>query len=247
VLRASGLPWAVIEVQHEVDDIKRRRWPLVASVLLDEHQAMGEFLVLTYRRRVAMWARLAISWLSARGTRLALSPLVIPIDLDEAERLLNEGEPAMALVAAWALQGKCGPRSKALAVRAVERTATLPAPVRPQQGRAIMQLLSDPLRRHLRTMLLKGLDQVPQSKSFKKFMRSIEGPAEERGKAEGEAKGKAEALLKYLDRRGVVLTAERRQHVASCTDLAQLDCWLELAFDVSTRDELVEAIFGPAG
>ncbi|MCU0687064.1 MAG: hypothetical protein MUF34_33265, partial [Polyangiaceae bacterium] len=41
------------EVQHEIDGAKRRRWPLVASVQLDEHQAMGELIVRTHRRRAA--------------------------------------------------------------------------------------------------------------------------------------------------------------------------------------------------
>jgi hypothetical protein len=42
VLPARGLPWAVLEVQHAVDETKRRRWPLAVSVLLDEHRAMGD-------------------------------------------------------------------------------------------------------------------------------------------------------------------------------------------------------------
>ncbi|HEU4535476.1 MAG TPA: hypothetical protein VFS00_15210, partial [Polyangiaceae bacterium] len=138
VLRAPGLPWAVLEVQHAVDEAKRRRWPLAASVLLDEHQAMGEFLVLTHRRSVARWAAHDIAWQSARGTRLTLEPLVLRVDLGEAERLVREGEPELALVAAWALQGKSGPRSKALALRALERTASLPEPMQRRQGRAIM-------------------------------------------------------------------------------------------------------------
>ncbi|HEU4537459.1 MAG TPA: hypothetical protein VFS00_25245 [Polyangiaceae bacterium] len=176
---------------------------------------------------------------------------MLRVDLGEAERLVREGEPELALVAAWALQGKSGPRSKALALRALERTASLPEPMQRRQGRAIMQLLSAPLRQHIQAMLLKGLEQIPQSKSFKKFMRSIEGPAEARGQAKGEAKGKAkgkaEVLVKYLEQKGVTLTAKRRQRIESCTDLAQLDRWLERAFAASTREELVDAVFGRAG
>jgi hypothetical protein len=196
----------MLEVQHDVDAIKQRRWPLAASVLLDEHRAMGELLVLTHRRRVARWAAHAIVWRGPYGTRLALEPLVLWVNLDAAEQLLREKEPELALVAAWALQGKCGPRSKALAVHAMERTADLPDPVRAQQGRAIMQLLSAPLRQHLHAMMLKDLDKVPQSKSFKKFLRSIEGPAEERGKAEG----LRVAVLDACELLGIVLTEAQR-------------------------------------
>jgi hypothetical protein len=63
-------------------------------------------------------------------------------------------------------------------------------------------------------MMLKDLDKVPQSKSFKKFLRSIEGPAEERGKAEGiaegEAKGLRVAVLDACELLGIVLTEAPR-------------------------------------
>jgi hypothetical protein len=150
--------------------------------------------------------------------------------------LLERGEPELALVAAWALQDKYGPLSKALALRAAERTAALPEPVRGQQGRAIMHLLSAPLRQHLHAMLLKDLDKVPQGKSFKKFMRALEAPAE--------ARGKADALLKYCAQRGVELTPEQRERIAHCTDSTRLDHWLERAFAAQTPAEIIAAVFG---
>jgi hypothetical protein len=100
VLRARGLPWVGFEVQHAVNETKRRRWPLVVSVLLDKHRAMGELIVLTHRRRVARWAAEDIVWQGPRGTRLALKPQVLLIDLDAAGRLLNEGDATLALGAA---------------------------------------------------------------------------------------------------------------------------------------------------
>jgi hypothetical protein len=196
VLTAPELPWVVLEVQHAVDEVKQRRWPLVAAVLLDEHRAMGELVVLTTQRRVARWAARAVRWVGRLGTRLSLTPLVLRVDLDAAERLLSEPEPELALVAAWALGPKHGPRARRLAQRALERTAGLAEPVREQQIRAILQLLGVRLREHLQAMWLKDLDKVPQSKSYRAFVQAISSAVEARAVAEGLAKGKAEGLAK---------------------------------------------------
>jgi hypothetical protein len=236
VLRAPGLPWVVVEVQHKADEAKRRRWPLAAGVLLDEHGAMGELVVLTARRSVARWASGAITWAGRWGTRLSLDPIVLLIDLDAAERLLAGGGPEFALVAAWSLGHKVGPRSQRLARRALKQTMKLPAPERFQQGRAILQLLSPPLRKQLQAMFLKDLDKLPQPKSYKEFVRALE--------ARGEARGEAKALLKYLDGRGVVLAPEQRAAIEGCADAALLDRWLERAFTATTNEAIVEALFG---
>jgi hypothetical protein len=119
LLTSPEVPWLVVEVQHDVDEQKRGKWPLVASVLVDEHGRMGELVVLTPRRRVARWARHAIAWAGPWGSTLVLRPLVVLIDLDTAEQLLAEEQPVWALVAAWALQGKFGARSRRLVRRAL--------------------------------------------------------------------------------------------------------------------------------
>jgi hypothetical protein len=58
------------------------------------------------------------------------------------------------------------------------------------------------------------------------------------GEARGEAKGEAKALLMVLDSRGIELSAEQRDRIASCTDLDELDHWLNRAAAVASADEL---------
>ena len=60
----------------------------------------------------------------------------------------------------------------------------------------------------------------------------------DQGIAEGEAKGKAEDVLKLLGARGLSLSKEQRQRVTSCTDPAQLDLWFERAITVTTVAEV---------
>ena len=60
----------------------------------------------------------------------------------------------------------------------------------------------------------------------------------DQGIAEGEAKGKAEAVLKLLDARRLAPTSEQRRQVASSTDPAQLDLWFDRAITASTAAEV---------
>lgn len=48
-----------------------------------------------------------------------------------------------------------------------------------------------------------------------------------RGMARGMAKGTAKVILRCLDLSGVALTDEQRETISACTDLEQLNTWLD--------------------
>lgn len=60
----------------------------------------------------------------------------------------------------------------------------------------------------------------------------------DQGIAEGEAKGKAEGVLRLLDARHLAPSREQRQQVRSCTDAGQLDLWFDRAVTAGTADEV---------
>jgi hypothetical protein len=60
----------------------------------------------------------------------------------------------------------------------------------------------------------------------------------DQGIAEGEAKGKAEDVLKLLDARHLAPSKDQRQQVTSCTDAAQLDRWFDRAITAGTANEV---------
>ena len=60
----------------------------------------------------------------------------------------------------------------------------------------------------------------------------------DQGIAEGEARGKAEAVLKLLNARGLAPTDEQRRQVTSSTDPVQLDLWFDRAITASTAAEV---------
>lgn len=63
-------------------------------------------------------------------------------------------------------------------------------------------------------------------------------PFVSRTRLEGEAKGKAEAILKVLGRRGIEVDDGFCERIESCTDLAVLDGWLDRSFDVAGASDL---------
>ncbi|MFE0133733.1 hypothetical protein ACFWY6_19515 [Streptomyces sp. NPDC059037] len=60
----------------------------------------------------------------------------------------------------------------------------------------------------------------------------------EDGIAEGEAKGKAEAILSLLELRGIPTPDDARERVTTCTDLDTLDRWFGRALKVTDADAL---------
>jgi hypothetical protein len=91
----------------------------------------------------------------------------------------------------------------------------------------IMRLASDAARQILEAMMTT-------SEYEKTFIERIH----DEGIAEGEAKGKAEAVLKLLDARHLAPSKEQRQRVTSCTDTLQLDLWFDRAITASTAAEV---------
>ncbi|HUN37303.1 MAG TPA: hypothetical protein VMU95_35335 [Trebonia sp.] len=74
------------------------------------------------------------------------------------------------------------------------------------------------------------------------FFDRIEAQAraigEAQGRAEGGAQGRAEALIKILEARTVGLTSEQRDLVLACSDLGQLDVWVDRALAATSADEV---------
>ena len=91
----------------------------------------------------------------------------------------------------------------------------------------ILRLASDAARQILEAMM-------KTSEYEKTFVERIH----EQGIAEGQAKGKAESVLKLLDARHLGPSQEQRQRVTSCTDPAQLDLWFDRAVTAKTAAEV---------
>ncbi|WP_055698662.1 MULTISPECIES: hypothetical protein [Streptomyces] len=52
------------------------------------------------------------------------------------------------------------------------------------------------------------------------------------------AEGRAEDILRILDRRGIEVPDPARERVTTCTDLDTLGTWLDRALTITTAEEL---------
>jgi hypothetical protein len=62
----------------------------------------------------------------------------------------------------------------------------------------------------------------------------------EQGRAEGRAQEKAQSILEVFEARDIPVSAEHRERILACTDLATLSTWLKRAVTVASADELLE-------
>ncbi|MEV0617811.1 hypothetical protein AB0I81_31125 [Nonomuraea sp. NPDC050404] len=68
--------------------------------------------------------------------------------------------------------------------------------------------------------------------------RALMAECEAKGKVEGEAKGRAEDILKILQERGIPLNESFQVKVLGTTDMGLLEAWLIRALHVTTAEEL---------
>jgi hypothetical protein len=115
------------------------------------------------------------------------------------------------------------PRQVSVALAPTDMSAVVPV----QYLADMVVLITDAARQTLEAMMTT-------SEYEKTFIERIH----DEGIAEGEAKGKAEGVLKLLDASGLAPSLEQRERVASCTDPVQLDLWFDRAITAGTAAEV---------
>ncbi|WP_394846695.1 hypothetical protein LZC95_04415 [Pendulispora brunnea] len=85
--------------------------------------------------------------------------------------------------------------------------------------------LSEAAKVILEKLMSHGTYQV-QSEYFLKHRRA------------GHAEGQAEALLSFLEARGLTVHDEARARILACTDMSVLNAWIRKAVSVASTDEL---------
>jgi hypothetical protein len=119
----------------------------------------------------------------------------------------------------------------AVARAAVEGAGTLPEDVRVLCFALIESSLGAAARRSVEMLLEnKGIERI-----FNETQRRILTEGLARGRAEGNAK----ALLRILARRGIVVSAEQTRAILSCTNLDQLETWVDRAVTAKTIEEIL--------
>ncbi len=209
---------------------------MAATLQFNATQSMGEVVILTSSRRVAKWARTVAHVRGDFGSRLELSPVVMPITGKAIEALLDEAQPELAFFAAWAVRGRRGPEAQRVVLRAGELTERLPEPLREAAMRAILAVLREPLLSALREIAMNP-DQLPETHAARRFRKFFEG--------RGIVEGQRASLLTILAARALTPTAEEREAITACTDTGLLDQWIARAVTAGSVAEVLSGAQPP--
>jgi hypothetical protein len=231
VFRAERPRWLLVELQNRIDPDKSGRWLMAAAHQLDATGAMGDVVVITSSRRVARWAKKVAHVRGDLGSRLGLTPVLLPVLGDAIETLLDDSQPELAFFAAWAVRARRGPEAQRVLGRAVELTDRLPDTLRDAAARAIFAVLREPLLCYLRDIAMNP-QQLPETRAARRYRKLFE--------EDGKREGKREALLKILAARGLSLSDEARRMIEVCTETALLDEWIVKAATAASVAEVLD-------
>jgi predicted transposase YdaD len=102
----------------------------------------------------------------------------------------------------------------------------------------IYNALGEAMRKKIEEMIMQRVPEFQEPP----FVQKLKAIGREEGRAEGLEKGEAlglkGALLKHIERAGLVLGDEERARIEACNDPVLLDRWLDNAFTAKTSADL---------
>lgn len=217
----------IVEVQLSQDDDKPYSWPVYVAGLRARIRCPVCLLVVTAHEPVARWASRTIDLGGGnRFSPLVLGPSGVPVVTDERAA---EADPELAVLSAMA-HGHDPDVKTSVQIAMAAATATL----RLDADRARLYLdlvltsISEAARKALQAMDPAKYEY--QSEFARKYVSQ--------GRAEGEARGRAEVVLKQLTLRFGPLPEAAVQRVRSAT-ISELDAYAERLLDAKTLGDVL--------
>jgi len=223
VLRDGSLPvlGVVVEVQRKVDPDKLFTWPAYVAWLRRALRTEACVLVITQSERVADWASRTI----VMGPGGALQPLVLRPSSVPVVDTVDDARKAPELAVLSAMVHGAGHVETAVEVALAASMAAH------DLDRDRFLLYFGLIRAALGEAARKAFEMHSQGARF--F-----DEAQQQSYEKGRAAEKAADVLDVLDARGIALSAEQRDRILGCSDLATLRQWLRGAVTVASADEL---------
>ncbi|MEX1365107.1 MAG: hypothetical protein AB1Z98_18400 [Nannocystaceae bacterium] len=221
----------VLEVQLREDLRKYLTWAYYVIVTRRRLGCPVTLLVFTDDEDVARWAERPIDV----SPGLVLSPTVIgPSNIPRDLTLeLSRNVPALAVLAVVG-HGR-GSDAERLGRMALEVTRPMFA-----RGEDHARLYVDVIFAYLdRAVLQKVLEDEMNLQTYEPISDFLKEHIA-RGRTEGRTEGLREGTVRLLERRGLEPSAEQRQRLAACTDVAQLKRWFDRAVMAKTVAEVFD-------
>lgn len=216
----------VLEVQQGPDGDKEWVWPVYLVNLRARSRCEVVLLVVCLSRSLARkFDRPIVLGPGSVVRPVVIGPDGVPVVADVTAALEM---PELAVLSALA-----HPDRKEVLAAAAEAFAQIER----ERGARYYEVLVGELPKlasaYLKEVMMSFADTWPVHTEFAKEHFA-------KGLAEGEAKGEARSVLVALEARGVQVTAEARQRIMDCTDLAQLEVWLRRALKIRKIDKLFD-------
>jgi hypothetical protein len=223
----------IIEPQGRDDPTKEFSWPVYVTVTRRHLQCQRAFLLVICPDPAE--AEKCRRLISTGHPGFDLRPEVIgPLNAPG----VGSASPYLAIFAAFMgamnLEEDQGARAFLTAVR--ESGAGVAD--RKRLSTIMLNLASDAARRRLETMMTT---MEWKSDFIEGFVQEGLQKGIQQGLQQGEVKAKSEDVLKVIDSRAINLTAEQREQVTSCTDIAQLDEWFDSALTADTAADIFKS------
>jgi Uma2 family endonuclease len=84
------------------------------------------------------------------------------------------------------------------------------------------------------------LDAAARDDAVARALLAKRNPVIERAVAKGEARGRAEYVIRVLETRGFEVPGDLRAHILACADLERLDRWLARAVTAASVSEVID-------
>jgi hypothetical protein len=223
----------ITEVQLAPDPDKHLSWPAYVATSWARTGVRTYLLVLALDAEVARWAAAPIDLGHFIFRPVVAGPEVVPSLLDVEAALRS---PELAVLAVRVHRERAEVAS--IAAAALTAVSTLDE----SRARFYSELVLEWLPGAARAILEATMDIKSEFISDWSREKIAQGRAEgeARGRAEGQAQGRAEALLRVLRGRGLALSEANAMRIRECSDIAQLDAWLDRALSVKSSDELFD-------
>jgi len=219
----------VLEVQRGRDPAKRRTWKLYVAHLEAELDVVTTLLVFCPDGAVARWCRRLVE---PDGSSLTLQPLIltpgeVPLVVDPD---LARANPALAVLSVLCHGHRTEVDTVFPALLAALRS------LGPQQALLYHDVVLAGLPETARVRWEAFVTTLAGYQYHSEQFRKIAAEAQQ----VGEARGEARAVLTVLEARDIPVSAQVRDQILACTDLARLDTWLRRATRVTAAEDVVD-------
>ena len=224
----------IVESQTDPDPDAEYRWPFYVGYLHDKYQCPVVLLVVTNKKRTALWARKPMKiglpeliCLVVYATVLGPDNVTVITDPDIARE-----DPGFAVFSAITHS-----RSKQIDV-ILETLAGALATMDEETG----SLLAEFTEAGLGDTKGRSIWRKLMATSTYPFVSELRSQGREEGRVEGRVEGFAQAraqdIERLLDKRGIAMTPADRDRISSCRDGKTLDTWLDRVLTISDISEL---------